>query len=237
MQQADASLLGSKAALEQAELDVSYTEVRSPIRGVVSRRLVDIGNLVGSGENTLLTTVAQMDPIYVYFDVSERLILEMFNEQGRTFERRSTSPEEQVPAFLGLANENGWPHEGRLDYVDNTVDANTGTIQVRGVFPNSKNVLFPGLFARIRVPTLLQEDALLVSERAIGTDLGGKYLLIVGEGDMVELRHVELGRLEDGMRVIVSGLEAGERYIINGLQRARPGLPVSPKTASASAES
>ena len=138
---------------------------------------------------------------------------------------------------MGLANENGWPHEGRLDYVDNTVDANTGTIQVRGVFPNSKNVLFPGLFARIRVPTLLQEDALLVSERAIGTDLGGKYLLIVGEGDMVELRHVELGRLEDGMRVIVSGLEAGERYIINGLQRARPGLPVSPKTASASAES
>ena len=216
---------------------MSYTEVRSPIRGVVSRRLVDIGNLVGSGENTLLTTVAQMDPIYVYFDVSERLILEMFNEQGRTLERRSTLPEEQVPAFLGLANENGWPHEGRLDYVDNTVDANTGTIQVRGVFPNSKNVLFPGLFARIRVPTLLQEDALLVSERAIGTDLGGKYLLIVGEGDMVELRHVELGRLEDGMRVIVSGLEAGERYIINGLQRARPGLPVSPKTASASAES
>ena len=237
VQQADASLLGSKAALEQAELDVSYTEVRSPIRGVVSRRLVDSGNLVGSGENTLLTTVAQMDPIYVYFDVSERLILEMFNEQGRTLERRSTLPEEQVPAFLGLANENGWPHEGRLDYVDNTVDANTGTIQVRGVFPNSKNVLFPGLFARIRVPTLLQEDALLVSERAIGTDLGGKYLLIVGEGDMVELRHVELGRLEDGMRVIVSGLEAGERYIINGLQRARPGLPVSPKTASASAES
>ena len=237
VQQADASLLGSKAALEQAELDVSYTEVRSPIRGVVSRRLVDIGNLVGSGENTLLTTVAQMDPIYVYFDVSERLILEMLNDQGRTVEQRNTSPEEQVPAFLGLANENGWPHEGRLDYVDNTVDANTGTIQVRGVFPNSKNVLFPGLFARIRVPTLLQEDALLVSERAIGTDLGGKYLLIVGEGDMVELRHVELGRLEDGMRVIGSGLEAGERYIINGLQRARPGLPVSPKTASASAES
>ncbi len=237
VQQAEAKLLGAKAQLEQAELDLSYTEVRSPITGLVSRRLVDVGNLVGSGENTLLTTVARLDPMYVYFDVSERLILQLLNDRGRTISDRSRTPDDQTPAFLGLANENGWPHEGRLDYIDNTVDANTGTIQIRGVFPNGDGLLFPGLFARIRIPTELQEGALLVSERAIGTDLGGKYLLIVGEGDMVELRHVELGLLADGMRVIVSGLEAGERYIINGLQRARPGLPVSPKTASASAES
>ncbi|TDI47849.1 MAG: efflux RND transporter periplasmic adaptor subunit [Acidobacteria bacterium] len=237
VQQAEASLLGAKARLEQAELDLSYTEVRAPIAGVVSRRLVDVGNLVGSGENTLLTTIARMDPIYVYFDVSERIVLELLSHRGRTVSERIRSPEEEVQAFLGLANEDGWPHTGRLDYVDNTVDANTGTIQIRGVFPNTDGLLFPGLFARIRVPTELQKGALLVIERAIGTDLGGKYLLIVGEGNMVELRHVELGRLEDGMRVIVSGLEAGERYIINGLQRARPGLPVSPKTASASAES
>ena len=235
VQQAEASLLGAHADLEQAELDVSYTQVRSPITGMVSRRQVDIGNLVGSGENTLLTTVAQSDPIYAYFDVSERIILDMLNDlndRGRSITDREASPDERKQAYLGLVNEDGWPHQGTIDYIDNTVDVNTGTIQVRGVWPNPDGLLFPGLFVRIRVPTSLSEGALLVNERAIGTDLGGKFLLIVGDGDVVELRHVELGRLEEGMRVIVAGLEPGERYIINGLQRARPGLPVLPKMES-----
>jgi RND family efflux transporter MFP subunit len=227
VQQAEANLLGAHASLDQAELDLSYTEVRAPISGMVSRRRVDIGNLVGSSENTLLTTVAQMDPVYAYFDVSERIILETFESRGATITKRPTAEETNV-ALLGLANEEGYPHEGYLDYVDNTVNVNTGTIQVRGVWPNTDASLFPGLFARIRLPTVMREGALLVSERAIGTDLGGKFLLIVGDGDVVELRHVELGQLEDGMRVILSGLEPGERYIINGLQRARPGLPVTP---------
>lgn len=231
VQQAEANLLGAHASLDQTKLDLSYTEVRAPITGMVSRRRVDIGNLVGSGENTLLTTVAQMDPVYAYFDVSERLILQMLASQGASIDDRPAG-ENPVVAYLGLANEEGWPHEGRLDYIDNTVNVNTGTIQVRGVWPNPDSTLFPGLFARIRVPTILLEGALLVSERAIGTDLGGKYLLIVGEGDVVELRHVELGQLEDGARVILSGLEPGERYIINGLQRARPGLPVTPSVES-----
>jgi len=230
VQQAEANLLGAKAELEQAELNLSYTEVRAPITGLVSRRLVDIGNLVGSGENTLLTTVAKINPIYAYFDVSERIILEMLNAQGKSV--TSASAAADVVAYLGLANEDGWPHEGRLDYIDNTVNPNTGTIQVRGVFPNPDGLLFPGLFARIRIPTKVQKDALLVSERAIGTDLGGKYLLIVGEDNVVELRHVELGQLEKGMRVIISGLNPGERYIVNGLQRARPGLPVTPTLES-----
>jgi RND family efflux transporter MFP subunit len=233
VQQAEANLLGAHAELEQAVLDVSYTEVRSPITGMVSRRQVDVGNLVGSGENTLLTTVAQLDPIYAYFDVSERVVLEMLNERGRTMTNRwQVDPADRTLGYLGLANEDGWPHKGYLDYVDNTVDVNTGTIQVRGVWPNPDGLLFPGLFARIRVPTTLREGALLVNERAIGTDLGGKFLLIVGDGDVVELRHVELGQLDEGMRVILSGLEPGERYIINGLQRARPGLPVTPRTES-----
>lgn len=227
VQQAEANLLGAKARLEQAELDLSYTEVRSPIDGMVSRRQVDIGNLVGSGENTLLTTVAKLDPVYVYFDVSERIILAMLKARGRSIGEPSP-PDERVPAYLGIANEEGWPHEGYLDYIDNRVNPNTGTIQVRGLFPNPDGALLPGLFARIRVPTTLQEGALLVAERAIGTDLGGKYLLIVGDDSVVELRHVELGQLEEGMRVIQSGLQSGERYIINGLQRARPGLPVTP---------
>ena len=227
--QAEANLLGAQAGLERSELDLGYTEIRSPIRGVVSRSLVDVGNLVGTGENTLLTTVVQLDPIHAYFDMSETMVLQMLSTYGRRWERRSGN----VPsAFLGLADEDGWPHEGTLDYIDNTVDPGTGTIQVRGVFPNPNGKLFPGLFARIRLPGQVEEGALLVSERAIGTDLGGKYLLIVGDDDVVELRHVELGALgEDRMRVIRAGLEPTDRYIINGLQRARPGLPVTP-TAS-----
>jgi RND family efflux transporter MFP subunit len=135
--------------------------------------------------------------------------------------------------FLGLDDETGWPHEGVIDYVDNTVDASTGTIQLRGSFPNPTGKLFPGLFARIRVPVGEIEDAVLVNEDAIGTDLGGKFVLVVGADDMVELRHVELGPLQqDGTRVILSGLEASERYIVNGLQRARPGLPVTPTAGS-----
>ncbi len=230
LDQADASLLGAKASLTQAELDLSYTEVRSPISGMVSRRLVDVGNLVGSGENTLLTTVVKIDPIYAYFDVSERIVLEVLESRGRTFtDERAVEPRDEASVFLGLANEEGWPHKGFIDYIDNTVDTGTGTIQVRGVFANPTGKLFPGLFARIRVPRDVLDDALLVSERAIGTDLGGKYLLLVGEDNVVELRHVELGSLQEGMRVIYSGLKPDEHYIINGLQRARPGLPVTPK--------
>lgn len=231
--QADANLLGAQARLKQSELDLGYTEVRSPITGLVARWLVDIGNLVGSGENTLLTTVVKFDPIYAYFDVSERLVIDFLAQEGRQLGTGANAADQ--PVFLGLANENGWPHEGRIDYIDNTVDPNTGTIQVRGVFPNSNRILFPGLFVRVRVPRGLQENAVLVSERAIGTDLGGKYLLIVGENDVVELRHVELGVQEEGMRVILSGITPGERYIVNGLQRARPGLPVTPVSESAAA--
>jgi len=230
LDQADASLLGAKASLTQVELDLSYTEVRSPISGMVSRRLVDVGNLVGSGENTLLTTVVKIDPIYAYFDVSERIVLEVLESRGRTFtDERAVEPRDEAAVFLGLANEEGWPHKGFIDYIDNTVDTGTGTIPVRGVFSNPTGKLFPGLFARIRVPRGVLDDALLVSERAIGTDLGGKYLLLVGEDNVVELRHVELGSLQEGMRVIYSGLKPDEHYIINGLQRARPGLPVTPK--------
>lgn len=231
--QSEANLLGAKAELQQAELELSYTEVRAPITGLVSRRRVDLGNLVGSGENTLLTTIARIDPIYAYFDVSERIVLEMMAASGTGIAERPADREDRTLAYLGLANDEGYPHEGWIDYIDNTVDVNTGTIQVRGVFPNDGGMLFPGLFARIRVPTVLREGALLVQERAIGTDLGGKFLLIVGEGDVVELRHVELGQLEDdGMRVILEGLAPGERYIVNGLQRARPGLPVTPSAST-----
>jgi RND family efflux transporter MFP subunit len=225
LQQAEANLLGAKAHLNEAEINLDYTQVRSPISGLVSRNLVDVGNLVGSTGSTVLTTVVRINPIYAYFDMSERYLLEALAVRDATV---AEAPREDAQAYLGLANEEGWPHEGQLDYIDNTVNTDTGTIQIRAIFPNRRGQLFPGLFARIRFPVSIEEDALLVSEQAIGTDLGGKYLLIVGDGNVVELRHVDLGAQEDDMRVIRSGLAAGERYIINGLQRARPGLPVTP---------
>jgi len=231
VQRAEANLAAAQAGLRTAEIDLSYTEVRTPIDGIVSRNLVDLGNLVGAGENTLLTTVVKIQPLYAYFDVSESLLLRLFEERGAGLGERDRS--DDTPVFLGVDTEEGWPHEGTLDYLDNIVDSSTGTIQSRGVFPNEGGMLLPGLFARIRVPLGVEENAVLVEETAIGTDLGGKFVLVVGDGDIVELRHVELGALEDdGMRVVRSGLAADERYIINGLQRARPGLPVTPTTGS-----
>ncbi len=231
VQRAEANLSAAQAGLRTAEIDLSYTEVRTPIDGIVSRNFVDLGNLVGAGENTLLTTVVNIQPLYAYFDVSESLLLRLFEERGAGLGERARS--DDTPVFLGVDTEEGWPHEGTLDYLDNIVDSSTGTIQSRGVFPNEGGMLLPGLFARIRVPLEVEENAVLVEETAIGTDLGGKFVLVVGADDIVELRHVELGALEDdGMRVVRSGLAADERYIINGLQRARPGLPVTPTTGS-----
>lgn len=230
---AEANLAAARASLTNAELQLSYTRVRAPISGLVSRNLVDVGNLVGSGENTLLTTVNQVNPIYAYFDVSESLLLEVLDRLDVALADGRAADNVGTAVFLGLDDETGWPHEGVIDYFDNRVDANTGTIRVRGLFDNPTGKLFPGLFARIRVPSGELAGAVLVREGAIGTDLGGKYVLVVGTDDVVELRHIVLGPLqEDGMRVVMSGIEANERYIVNGLQRARPGLPVTPTTAN-----
>ena len=229
--QTEANLLGRQARLEQAELDLSYTEIRAPISGMIGRSRLDAGNVVGASDPAPLATIRRIDALYAYFDASETLLLEILEQDGPP--RDQPVSEGVLPIHLGLADEDGWPHEGVIDYMDNAVDPDTGTLQVRGRFPNPTGKLFPGLFARLRVPGPVQQDALLVEERAIGTDLGGKYVLVVGEGDVVELRHVELGVLEGGLRVVTAGLRAGERYVVNGLQRARPGLPVTPMTGGA----
>ena len=229
--QTEANLLGRQARLEQAELDLSYTEIRAPISGLIGRSRLDAGNVVGAADPAPLATIRRIDALYAYFDASETLLLEILGQEGQTPDRPVS--EDRLPIHLGLADEDGWPHEGLIDYMDNAVDPDTGTLQVRGRFPNPTGKLFPGLFARLRVPGPVQQDALLVEERAIGTDLGGKYVLVVGADDVVELRHVELGVLEGGLRVVTAGLRAGERYVTNGLQRARPGLPVTPVTGGA----
>jgi RND family efflux transporter MFP subunit len=222
----EADVRAAQARVDTAKLDLGYTDVRSPIDGRVSRNYVDVGNLVGAGERTLLTTVVKMDELYCYFNVTERLVLEQLAKRA-VGERRD--PIQKF--FIGLAHEKGFPHEGRLDYIDNTVDTATGTITVRGIVPNDDELLFPGAFVRVRVPGGVKADAVLVDERAIGTDLGGKYVLVVGGDNIVEHRRVTLGQLDEGMRVIEEGLGPDERYIVTGLQRARPGLPVTPRTA------
>jgi len=218
-----AAVDAAQAALDEARLDLGYTSVVSPIEGRVSRNLVDVGNLVGDTEATLLTTVVKHDPVYVYFDVSEKVVLDVL-----AWRREHTEPTDKPKVYLGLANEEGYPHEGFIDFLDNRVDTATGTAIVRGVFENPEGFLYPGLFVRVRIPTQPQKDALLVKETALGTDLGGKYLLVVDDQNVVAQRHVELGSLIDGMRVIRKGLAADERYVVKGLQRARPGLPVTP---------
>ena len=224
VRQFEANLLGEQARLEQAELELSYTRIRSPIRGLIGRNAVSVGNVVGT-QSEPLATVMRIDPVHAYFDASEILLLELLDQTGRTL---GSGSQQEAAIHLGLSNEAGWPHEGVIDYVDNTVDPGTGTIQVRGTFPNPERKLFPGLFARLRIPGPVRPDALLVVERALGADLGGRFVLVVGADDVVELRHVEVGAAEGELRVVTAGLRADERYVTNGMQRARPGLPVTP---------
>ena len=221
---AEAEVAQAEANLKQAELDLSYCTLVSPIAGQISRSYVDVGNLVGSGENTLLATVEQMDTIFVYFEASEDVVLRWLEQRQKTLKQRKVD----VPAYLGLSNDKDFPFEGVIDYIDNRVNPNTGTILLRAAFPNPEGLLFPGLFAKVRVPGEELPEAVLVEEKAIGTDLGGKYVLTVGDDNLVELQHVELGALEGQQRVILSGLKPGQRYIVEGLMRARPGRPCTP---------
>jgi RND family efflux transporter MFP subunit len=237
--QAEASVLSSQAELAQAKIQLEYTEVRSPVAGKADRNLVDLGNLVGRTEATLLTTVMQMDPLWVYFDLPETTVLELLADlrglglkSPRDLENEDLR--EATKFFVGTQVEEGFPHEGQLNFLSNTVDPATGTVEVRGEVPNHDRTLLPGVFVRVRVPGRVIPDSIVVSERAIGTDLGGKYVLVVGDDDVVEQRYVQLGpREDDGYVVVTGGLEGDETYIVSGLLRARPGLPVTPKAEGA----
>ena len=247
-----AGVLGARARLSRAQLDYEYTTVRSPITGQVGRRLVDPGNLVGYSDQTLLTTVNRMEPIHVFFNAPEWVVLRILRaldetEQGTNDtsimdsvaegdgELDETEVEAQqavVKVMIGTAaDEDRFPFEGYINFIGNTVDPSTGTIELRALFGNEDHLLFPGLFVRVRVLALEAEDALLVDERAIGTDLGGKYMFLVGEGNIVERRYVTVGQPQpDGTIVVEEGVDSGDTYISNGLLRARPGLPVTPRT-------
>ncbi len=229
-----AEVEAAKAEVAAAELDLSYTEVRSPIAGRVGETLVDRGNLVGASDPTHLTTVIRQDPINAYFAVNENDLLMWRKRLGEGKGYRDVDDPElpSIPIFIGLANEEGYPHEGVFDYGDPGLDRSTGTLRVRGEFANpGVNPEIPlGAFVRVRVP-LKPEAALLIDERAVGRDQQGSYVLVVEDVDgkpTVQRKAVEVGESYERMRIINSGLEATDRVVVNGLQRARPGAVVSP---------
>jgi RND family efflux transporter MFP subunit len=225
-----AAVSSAQASLDEAELNYSYTDVVSPIDGVVSRRLVDAGNLVGQDGSTKLTRVNKLQPIYVYFHAPESLVLSFMADRSKNVPQEVKSDDHGV-AQVALANDTGFPHEGMLDYIDNEVDRNTGTIELRARLENEDQQLFPGLFVRVKVEGQRIPDAVQVPEVAVGTDLGGKYVFTVGEGDIVEQKYVVLGDPQEGGLIhIKEGLEGDETIIVNGLVFARPGLPVTPLT-------
>jgi RND family efflux transporter MFP subunit len=228
--EAVANLRVSKANRDLAVLNLGYTKVTAPVSGRVSRYVVTVGNLIQSGDQnggTLLTTVVSVDPMYVYFDMDERTVLRV-RELIRDGKARSAS-ETEWPVALGLATEEGTPHQGTINFEDNQVNPKTGTLRVRGVFPNKNELLSPGLFARVRVPIGRAHRALLVTDRAIDTDQGQKVLYIVNEKNEVVSRPVRLGSLHGGLREITEGLKPGEKVMVRGLQLVRPGQNVEPK--------
>jgi len=226
----EAAVRAAEAAVATARLDLEWTKVRSPISGRVSRAEVTEGNLVQAGADAaLLTTVVSLDPIYVYFEGDEQTYLK-YAALARAGSRPN-SRDNRTPVELGLSDEEGFPHEGYVDFVDNQLNAEAGTIRFRAVFSNKDHLFTPGLFARIRLVGSGTYPAKLVLDRAVGTDQDKKFVLVLKPDSTVDYRPVQLGRLIDGFRVVDSGLVAGEQIVINGLQRVRPGAKVTPKTA------
>ncbi|HET6628973.1 MAG TPA: efflux RND transporter periplasmic adaptor subunit [Woeseiaceae bacterium] len=216
---ASAELASVEAALEAARLDLEFTTVEAPIDGRVSNALVTAGNLVDS--STLLTTLVSDDPIYAYFYADEHSYLQFMEGQDPAAARNAK-------VQVGLINEEGYPHAGRLDFLDNRVDPESGTIRGRAVLDNADGQFTPGLFVRLKLVSPETQTVALVDDRAIGTDLDQKYVLVLDEQNVARYRAVQTGPLVDDLRVITSGLEAGERVIVNGLQRVRPGVTVAP---------
>jgi len=225
-----ANIAADKAVVASRQLDLEYTQVKAPVSGRVSRYVVTVGNLIQSGDQgggTLLTTIVSVDPMYVYFDVDEHTVLRV--RQMIREGKAKSARESVIPVLMGLANEDGFPHQGTVDFVDNQVNSKTGTLRIRGVFPNKDEALSPGYFARVRVPIGFRHQALLVSERALDNDQGQKILYVVNEKNEVASRAVRLGALHDGLREITDGLKSGEKVVVNGLQQVRPGMKVEPK--------
>ncbi|MGH9175212.1 MAG: efflux RND transporter periplasmic adaptor subunit, partial [Vicinamibacterales bacterium] len=225
-QQAEADVLAARANLAQAQLNLDFTRINAPFAGRAGEALVKPGNLVAPN-TTLLTTLASVDPVYVSFVGDERAYLR-YQQLVRSGNRESprTSP---TPVRVGLANETGFPHEGKVDFVDNSLDPATGTIRVRAVVPNPDGRFLPGLFARVRLLGESKDNALLINEQAVLTDQDRRYVYIVGKENSAERREVALGPSIEGLRVVEAGLKPGDKVIVNGMRKIFfPGQPVKP---------
>ena len=229
---AKANLIQAQANTRTAEINLSYTKVTAPFDGFVTTHLVSVGELVGTSP-TQLASIVQLDPIYVNFNVSEQDVLRVRAEMRR----QGLKPEDlkKIPVEVGLQSETGYPHKGLLDYAAPTINTATGTLPVRGLLPNTDRALLPGNFVRVRVPIQQVPEALLVPEVALGSDQGGRYVLVVNGDNVVEQRKVGAGQVVGEMRVIDSGLKADDRVVVSGLIRAIPGEKVDPQLQTASA--
>ena len=229
---AEAAKAAAKAAERTAELNREFTEVKAPIAGQVSRRLVTRGNLVtgGAGQATLLTTITSLDPIHCYADADERAVLKY--QRLRREGRRVSARDKGIPAFIALSDQEGgeFPYEGVLDFVDNRLEPGTGTLQARASIPNPGEWLTPGLFARLRIAGSAPYRAVLVADQAVRSDQGRKFVMVASADGVAEVRPVKAGALFDGLRA-VEGVRPDEWVIVNGLQRVRPGMKVDPKQA------
>lgn len=227
--EAQANVDAARAAVTSAKLNLEFTRITAPINGRVSRAVVTAGNLVTGGSTSaqLLTTVVSIDPIYVAFEGDEQVYLK-YTEMARRGDRPS-SRDAANPVLMALANEQGYPHRGEMTFVDNQVDSRTGTIRARASFDNKDGFLTPGLFARVKLLGHDSRRAVLVDDRAIGTDQGQKFVYVVDGENKVAYRSVKIGRLTDGLRIVQEGLRGGETVIVNGLQRVQPGAVIAPE--------
>jgi len=220
--EARAAVVATQAQLEAAELNLSFTEIKAPIDGRMSRAELTVGNLVRADESRL-SSIVSTDEVYAYFDIDESVYLKY------SALTRSGAVGEAAPVFLGLSNEEGHPHEGRMDFLDNQVNPGTGTIRGRAVFDNRDGTFTPGLYVRLKLVGSAGYVASLVDDEAIGTDLGKKFVLVLDAENKVAYRTVEIGPKQDGLRVVREGLDAGDRIVVKGLQRVRPGMTVDPE--------
>ena len=232
---AEAGILNAQAQVELAKLNLNYTTVRAPFNGRMGRHLVNPGNVVGAmGQQTALGLIDQIDPIYVYFTINERDLLRVIERQkstgGPTIEQR------RIPVYFGMANEEGYPHEGRLDFASINVAPTTGTLQLRGIFANPNRTILPGLFVRVRVPALQQRDALLVPGDSVSFDQQGEFLLVVNNKNVVERRGVKTGPQVGELLVINEGLKPDDLVIVEGGLQAIPGRTVNPQHATSSSK-
>jgi RND family efflux transporter MFP subunit len=226
--QAQESVQAARAMVNAAQLNVEFTQIRAPISGRISRNLVSVGNLINGGttQSTLLTTIVSLDPIYCYFEADERSYLRGIR-QSRNGDRANGRGSKQ-PVYAALADEEGFPHQGSIDFVDNRLDQNTGTITVRAVLPNSDLLLAPGLFARVRLPAGDKYKALMLPPEALGSDLSQQFVFVVDDQNLAQYRRVTPGPIIDGWRVIRDGLRPDDWVIVKGVQRAKTGAKVDP---------